>query len=144
MRKKTLFILAGILLLAIVLFSACSPGSQVLDGTSWKLTSYLDDQGQTVDVLPGSVVTAYFQATVVSGISGCNDYNGPYTIDKGKLTFGPMATTRTMCAEPLGIMQQEQAYLSALDKVVSYKVKGETLEMFDDRGKSILIFRGSI
>jgi len=141
MKKKTLFILAGILLLATILFSACSPGSQGLDATSWKLSSYLDDQGQTAEVLPGSVINADFQATVVSGISGCNNYNGSYTVDKDKLTFGPMATTRQMCADPLGIMQQEQAYLSALEKVASYKVEGKTLEMYDDRGKSILKFQ---
>ena len=140
MKNIKIFCLAGILILTTIFFSACSPGSQVLDATSWRLNTYLDDQGQNSEVLAGSVINADFQADVVSGISGCNNYNGAYKVDKDKLTFGPMATTRQKCAEPLGIMQQEQAYLAALEKVVSYKVKGATLEMYDDRGKTLLTF----
>jgi heat shock protein HslJ len=137
--KKILYSIVGLTVLMAVLLTACSPAGG-LDATSWKLESYADNAGDTVDALTGSVVTLDFQATQVSGSAGCNNFSGPYQTDGNKIEFGPLATTRKMCAQPLGIMEQEAAYLAALEAAAEYDLGGNRLEIKDDRGDVSLIF----
>jgi heat shock protein HslJ len=140
MTKFAYLSIAGLILLVVVLFGACSPRSESLDATSWSLDTYRDEQGELVDVLPGSVVTINFQADTVSGQAGCNNYNGSYEVDGDNLTFSPLATTRKMCADPPGVMEQENAYLRALEAVASYSMGGSSLEMTDSRRDTLLTF----
>jgi heat shock protein HslJ len=129
----------GLAVLIAVILSACS-ASGGLDATSWKLESYADAAGELVDVLPESVVTLFFQAEQVSGSAGCNNYNGSFQATGSKIEFGPIAATKKLCAQPLGIMEQEDAYLTALGAAAEYNLRGNTLEMKDDRGDIILAF----
>ena len=126
------------LALALVLVACSAAGG--LDATSWKLESYADEAGVMVDALPRSVVTLNFQAEQVSGSAGCNNFSGTYQTTGSKIEFGPQASTRKMCAQPLGIMEQESAYLAALEAATEYNLRGNTLEMLDDQGDVILIF----
>jgi putative lipoprotein len=140
MKKNLRSILFISLILGSLLLSACTSGAKSLDSTSWQMTSYRDANGDMQDKLTGAVVNLQFQSAIVSGISGCNNYNGSYQVDGDKLTFGALAVTRQMCADPLGVMEQENAYLAALAQVQSYKQSDDKLEMEDDRGKTILEF----
>ena len=126
---------------AALIFSACSGADVSLDGSSWSLMSYKDNTGETVNVLPRSTTTVLFQANQVTGIAGCNNFNATYQTTRNKLSFGPVATTRKVCNTPLGIMQQETAFLAALDSTVSYKLTLNSLEMLDSRGNTLLTFR---
>lgn len=137
--RKIYFSVIGLTILIVVILTACSaPGG--LDATSWKLESISDNGGEMVDALPGSVVTLDFQATQVSGSAGCNNYNGSYQTDGSKIEFGPLATTRKMCNEPRGIMEQETAYLAALEAAAEYALRANRLEIKDDNGDVSLIF----
>ena len=137
--KKYLSSIVVLVVLTGVMLAACSaPGG--LDSTSWKLESYAEDGGDVVDVLPGSVVTLDFQATQVSGSAGCNNYSGSYQASGGNIEFGPMAATRKMCAQPLGVMEQEAAYLVALEAAVEYDLRGNRLEIKDAEGEVSLVF----
>jgi len=126
---------------AALILSACSTADVSLDGSSWTLRSYRDTAGETVNVLPRSTATGLFQANQVTGIAGCNNYSASYQATRNKLSFGPVATTRKVCNTPLGIMQQENAFLAALDSTVSYKLKNNSLELIDSRGNTLLTFR---
>ena len=126
---------------AALIFSACSGADVSLDGSSWSLMSYKDNTGETVNVLPRSTTTVLFQANQVTGIAGCNNFNATYQTTRNKLSFSPVATTRKVCNMPLGIMQQETAFLAALDSTVSYKLTLNSLEMLDSRGNTLLTFR---
>lgn len=66
-------------------------------------------------VLPGTQITATFSDTEVSGSAGCNEYTGQLTPVDDYFTIGPIALTQKACSEPAGIMEQEQAYLTALE-----------------------------
>ena len=122
-----------------LILAACSaPGG--LDATSWKLESYADTTAEMVAVLPGSVVTLDFQATQVSGSAGCNNYSGPYQPSGSKIEIGPLVTTRKMCNEPLGIMEQEGFYLAALEAAAEYDLRADRLEIKDDGGDVSLVF----
>ena len=137
--KKILNSAIGIAVLMAVILAACSPAGG-LDATSWKLESYADDGGVMLDVLPESVVTLDFQATQVSGSAGCNNFSGPYQTSGSAIEFGPLATTRKMCNEPRGIMEQETAYLAALEAADEYDLSRNRLEIKDDQGDVSLVF----
>jgi len=126
---------------AVLILSACSTADVSLDGSSWALRSYRDATGETVNVLPRSTTTGLFQANQVTGTAGCNNYSTSYQATRNKLSFGPVATTRKVCNTPLGIMQQENAFLASLDSTVSYKLKNNSLELIDSRGNTLLTFR---
>ena len=138
MRKTFRRLIVFLGLMAIFLAACSAPGG--LDATSWKLGSYADAAGKLVDVLPGSVVTLDFQAAQVSGNASCNNYSGTYQATGNKIEFGPLAATRKMCAQPLGIMEQEDAYLAALGSTAEYNLRGNTLELKDDQGDLMLVF----
>ena len=141
--KKILYSIVGVSVLMIVTLTACSP-ARGLDATSWRLESYTDNEGEKMDVLPGSVVTLDFQATQVSGSAGCNNYSGSYQTTGNNIEFGPLATTRKMCNEPRGIMEQEIAYLTALEAAAEYDLSGNRLEIKDNRGDvSLLLVRAT-
>ena len=50
----------------------------------------------------------------LSGSASCNNYMATYTVDGDGITIGPAASTRMMCADPEGVMEQEMAYLASL------------------------------
>ncbi len=140
MKRITLWIVI-LSVTAMLFLSACSEAGTSLDGSSWSLRSYRDNKGETVSVLPRSTTTALFQTNQVTGIAGCNNYSASYQATRNKLSFGPVATTRKICNTPLGIMQQENAFLAALDSTVSYKLNRNSLELIDSKGNLLLTFR---
>lgn len=106
--------------------------SQELSGTSWIVTSYNNGREAVVGVLEGTEMTADFGADgQVSGTAGCNNYFGPFEADAeaGTLSVGEIGSTMMACADPEGIMEQEQEYLAALATAATYRIQGNTLEM---------------
>jgi len=110
-----------------------------LEGTRWNLLTYQNAAGQSVTLLPGTSATAQFVSGNVSGLAGCNTYNGGYTVSGDSLTMnGPLITTQQICSDPAGLMDQEQAYLAALSKASRYSISGTTLTIFDSNRRPIL------
>jgi heat shock protein HslJ len=112
---------------ALVTFAA---QSQELAGTSWIVTSYNNGEQAVVGVLAGSQLTVEFDADGgLSGSAGCNRYTAPYAAQEQSLSIGPAASTRMMCAEPAGVMEQEAQFLKALETVATYRIDGNRLEL---------------
>ena len=112
-----------------------------LEGTVWTLLSYGDpDAPQTV--LEGSEITAVFDSAeaTVKGSAGCNSYFGSCEVDEGLLTFGPIASTEMFCVAPENVMEQESAYLAALQSAASYRIEGGQLLVADADGATVLTF----
>ncbi len=117
-------------------FSAAE--SVALEETPWTVTSYNNGKGGVVSVVGGTELTMQFVGGTVSGSSGCNDFNASYDIDGEQITVGPAATTRKMCAEPEGIMEQETQFLAALESVATYVIDGDKLDMHREDGARAL------
>lgn len=83
-------------------------------GIQFQLASF-GPAGAEQPIIPGTEITATFSETDVAGSAGCNDYTGTLTPVDDYFTVGPIATTLRACLEPEGIMEQEQAYLVALE-----------------------------
>ena len=102
-----------------------------LEGVPWLAVFYLGSgpAGRLLPVLPDTEVTATFQRGVVSGSAGCNSYSAGYSLAGGPdaLRIGPVAATQMACAEPPGVMQQETAYLGALQRTARFAAVGNLL-----------------
>ena len=146
--------LAGLALLLLCLFtvSACanpftgitggfsaSSTTTALSGTSWTLTR-LSVGGKSQNLAPTAPVTLQFQQNAASyiGSSGCNYYDGDYTISGHQLHLQFATVTQRACVGP--IMSQEVAYLNVMQQVRSYQIDGKILRLKDGGNDVILVF----
>jgi heat shock protein HslJ len=108
-----------------------APQPTSLPGTSWTVIGYNNGKGGVVSVIIGTELTAVFGGDgTLSGSAGCNNYTASYEADDdGNISIGPAATTRMMCSEPEGIMEQETEYLAALETAATYNIEGERLQL---------------
>ncbi len=104
--------------------------SAALTGTTWVALGINNGKQAVQSAISGTEVTAVFGTDgTLSGKAGCNTYTAAYTVDGGKMTIKAPASTRMFCAEPAGVMEQEAAYLAALEKVATYSIDGNRLEL---------------
>ncbi|MEJ2521808.1 MAG: META domain-containing protein [Gammaproteobacteria bacterium] len=75
-----------------------------------------------------------YRATV-----GCNHLSGSYSLNEGAIRFAPGPSTLMACPPPLDAW--ERALVSALSQARAWQVEGNTLELFDESGKSIALLR---
>ena len=109
--------------------SSFAKQSQSLAGTAWHATGINNGRQAVVSLVAGSSVTMEFAADgKVSGTAGCNRYTASYQADGRKLRFGPAAATRKMCVAA-GVMEQEQAFLKALETVATMHMEGDRLDL---------------
>jgi len=112
-----------------------------LEGTLWTLVAY-GDPSDPQAVLEGSEITAEFDSAEgrVHGSAGCNSYFGAYEVDGDSLTVGPVGSTEMYCAAPENVMDQETAYLAALQSAASYQIVGNQLQIANADGATVLTF----
>lgn len=90
-------------------------------------------------VTDGAVITADFTANGVAGSAGCNRYASIYTLDGTDLTFSGAASTQMLC-QPESLMEQEAAYLAALETIASFGIVENQLVLYNAEGESVLVF----
>jgi heat shock protein HslJ len=111
-----------------------------LQGTEWLAEGYNNGRGGVVSVIAGTEITARFIGGRLSGSAGCNTYTGAFTVAGEALTISPLAATRRACISPLGVMEQEAAYLAALPTATRYRVDGRRLTLARDDGARVADF----
>jgi heat shock protein HslJ len=136
-------ILVGATLVLTVLLAACATAKQdqppaqsaALLDTEWVLISL---NGSAL--IEGTEITLSFGEASLDGSAGCNTYGGSYTASEDSLRLSGVYATEMACPEPKGIMEQEKAYLEALNAADRYRVDGDRLEVYDEAGAQILAF----
>jgi heat shock protein HslJ len=114
-----------------------------LVGTNWVANSYNNGRGGVQSLLAGTQITAVFGSDgQVSGSSGCNRYFGPYQSSGDTLQIGPLGSSRMLC-EPPAVMDQEQAYLAALQRATQYQFENGQLVLRDAGGATQAIFNAA-
>ncbi len=73
----------------------------------------------------------------VGGYAGCNQFTGSMTVTGDGLSVGPIASTRRMCQ---GVMEQESAFLQALENAQRYSISGEDLAIENASGEVTMRF----
>ncbi|MEA3441178.1 MAG: META domain-containing protein, partial [Chloroflexota bacterium] len=112
-----------------------------LTGTEWELVFYNDGEGAFVSVLNGTQITALFEeAGKLSGTAGCNEYSTAYQVDGNTITIDSAAITMMYCAEPEGIMEQESAYLAAVESAETFQIERNNLTMENASGVRVLSY----
>ncbi len=104
--------------------------SQSLAGTSWIATGHNNGRQAVVSTLNGTQLTLQFGTDGrYGGSAGCNAFNGTYTQQANRVTLGPARATRKFCAEPKGVMEQEAAFLKALETAATARFEADRLEL---------------
>lgn len=108
-----------------------------LEGTTWKLVALAgktitirnDERAPTLTLDPSDQRAA--------GSGGCNQFGGSYTLKGDELGFGPLISTKMYCE---GVMEQEQAYFTALEATRGWRVSGRELELTGAGGEVLARF----
>jgi len=133
-----------ILLLVLIFLAACNGASEGeaieelvspdhLHDTAWLVTAYENSEGELVDVLDGTEITASFSQEKVDGgtvygFTGCNDYYGDYNVSGEANVWAGIdlvLTTQNTCSDE--IVEQEQAFITAFIFSRQWQIDG--LEM---------------
>jgi heat shock protein HslJ len=111
-----------------LVLAACSGGDEAagLTESPWRASQYVDASGGLVDPIQDTILSDTFDGEQVAGSAGCNNYFGAYTTDGDAISIGPLASTQMFCE---GAMDQEIAYLTAMQTADSYEISGDTLEL---------------
>jgi heat shock protein HslJ len=107
-----------------------------LEDEAW-VVSETDTGSGAVQPLAGTVLTAIFDDGSLSGTSGCNSYFTSYAVDADSIGVGPIGSTMAFCSEPVGVMDQESAYLSLLERADRYERDDDRLTLLE--GDAVLI-----
>lgn len=122
-------------------YAAVAPPS--LESTEWKATGINNGRGGVVSTASTNLSTATFADGTVSGSGGCNRFNAAYAAEGDQITIGQAAATRKFCAEPAGIMDQEQHFFAALARARTYSLSPGRLELRDETGSLQVGFRST-
>ena len=112
----------------VVALAACDRGTNNADAL--RGTNYLANQDGVNIALSFDPANNTVHGQIV------NMYNGPYTIDGNKITFGNIATTMMM--GPADAMAVEQEYLEFMRGTTTYELGAETLTIRGANGQEIV------
>ncbi len=141
-------------------FEPLTAGVEGLYGVEWRLTATLDtgrtdpDRGlalRTDRLVPGTEVTARFQ--VGKGVSvsgGCNSYYAKpepeesFAKRDGTFVQGAMTMEATVmgCADPPGVLEQEERFTGLIPQFERYRIYGELLVVHTSEGTVLLFHPG--
>jgi heat shock protein HslJ len=94
---------------------------RALAGSRWEAISVNDGNEAVVSLVTGSAITAAFDDDgTLAGSGGCNECTAPYRSDGDTLSIGAVASTERTCADPQGVMAQEQDYYAALGNAATW------------------------
>jgi heat shock protein HslJ len=117
------------------------PHAASLVGTEWIVTSLMGEEP-----IAGSEITLRFEKAYLTGHMGCNRYGGGPDSGRyaaagdGRLIVRPLAVTVQLCSEPEGIMEQEAAYIGALQRAAAYRITDSRFQIADASGETVLVF----
>jgi heat shock protein HslJ len=124
----------------VLVYAVAEPKS--LTGNLWQVISYNNGREAVVSVVIGTGMSAFFEEEgQLSGSAGCNNYTTEYVVEDNNISIGPAATTRMLCSEPDGIMEQEMEYLAALEMAASYEFEDDRLLLLDAEGRRVVNYQ---
>jgi heat shock protein HslJ len=100
-----------------------------LNGTNWQVTGYYTGQGAVASPIVGTTLTTRFDGSTLGGQSGCNEYSAGYSVSGSNIFVAKPATGMVFCENPPGTMEQDAAFLSALQSSATFRFDGNRLEL---------------
>ncbi len=149
----------------LVLSAACGRGEPPLEGrgdhaTSWgnplqPLITWVLSSLNGSPIIEDTFISLTIYETSVGGGDGCNSYgiqDAPPTVFapsdtdpdgsymEGKFTAQEIVNTLALCDWVEGVMEQADAYYTALREGKSFRIQDNQLEIFDGEGQATLVF----
>lgn len=118
----------------VLRFRAATPAG------SWAATGFLRDDAVSSPLAGTNVSASFDEGEQLSGSAGCNTYRATYSIDGGAIEIGQPSSTKKLCPEPEGVMEQEAAYLAALPTAERFRVDAGSLQLLTAEGAIVATF----
>lgn len=121
-------------LVAAAVLTSCTAMTSNNTSKSTQL-SLLNTQWSLADQVKGNIPTMQFQQLKIAGNAGCNNYFGEISWNEtsGSFSASNIGATEKACMN----MDAENNFLRLLPQVTSYRVKGNTLELY--KGELLLL-----
>jgi heat shock protein HslJ len=140
-RHASQFATLATVLAVLTMVSGCSGASANIDSAELDGAWVLESLGGVSELTPGDpsvTSTLTLEDGKVSGTGGVNTFRGTYESPAdGELTFSPLATTRM--AGPDAAMQQEAAFLQALDETARFEFDGDRLVLGNEGNDTLAV-----
>jgi len=107
--------------------ASSSAANEPLQETYWKLVELRGKPVATAEHQREANLIFHAKDSRITGSGGCNRLMGGYMLEGSSLHFKGVASTMMACAHG---METEQALVGALNKVVSWRISGKSLELF--------------
>ena len=98
----------------------------------WQVTAFNNGAGAVTSVIAGTEIDIAFGLASLGGFAGCNSFSGTYGTNGNIIRIGALATTRMACDQE--VMDQETAFLEALQGVALIETRGQQVNLTDLRG----------
>jgi heat shock protein HslJ len=102
----------------------------------WRVDSYASAPNTVSAVLEGTELEVVFGLASVGGFAGCNSFNGTYGTNGNVVRIGRLATTMKACEQD--VMDQETAFLEALQGAALVESRGDRLNLTDLSGSIVV------
>jgi heat shock protein HslJ len=97
---------------------------------SWRVSAYNNGRQAVVSPLVGTVLDlSFLEGGRIGGNSGCNRFNAKFQVRGNQVAISAPLSTRRLCGEPAGVMDQERQFLAALASVAKLRHEGQRLEL---------------
>ena len=131
-------------LLATTLGSACGGvlggtfSPETLEGPTWQLLEIAGVTESPPSEASVPITLSFSEDGRMNGSAGCNRYFGEYRTTDGTLDLSQVGVTRMACDASL--MDREDEYLDALERVGGWERSGDRLVLLDATGHVVLRF----
>ncbi|MCO4292875.1 META domain-containing protein [Solitalea sp. MAHUQ-68] len=117
----------------ILLVQACSSTKNTsLYNSRWELNEV---QGVVIDYMVNPKAEIYLTfdeaKNQFNGSTGCNTIAGKLTVNENKMNLSELSSTKMACEK----MRAERLYLSLLESVDNYKLRGSTLTLYQGQSE---------
>lgn len=130
---------------SLIILAGCQIGSEpkeekslTLIGQPWQLINLQGKPAILGDNFRPLNIDFLDNKHIFRGFGGCNNYSGRFDHTVDSIEFGPAMATRKHCPNT---MDQEMAFFTILDKVVSYKIEDNQLFLFDSKEQILASFK---
>ena len=136
MKISNLWLVAALLMsISFVPTVIAQTDGEPVVGTRWQLVSYGTAGSETV-VTPGAITLEFVNETDMGGSGGCNSYGGIYEVNDDAIKFSQIASTLVACLDG-DVMENEQAFFSALETVERFEMMDNTLTIWYADGQQL-------